>query len=417
MSTSSVTSKPSGSSSVKSAPKSGSAKSTKKVSSQKPASSSKPATAAKGPKESSSISGDARKAEKPNAMAQGITNNWKAQGLETSEGNKLGKYTKGGEGTIEKELLKKGFSLKDIYTKDKQGRTLADQVAQTNGIKNQKKIADGTELKLPQRPGAQGVSSGDVKPGEKKSIETVNGDNRAQQSIAKGPDGALKVDQSTAAGNNRVDVETKAAPGATSTGSTARVGDEVVNNNLTQSPDNKAMTETQQRTNKGDVQTTVRDVDGVANSTAQRKGDELLIQNPDGQKGSVDTSIKLGPQSLSEKAGQLGDRLGSYVAPNFFKPQQITAPEGSVGGLRQVDGVQRPDGSASYNLRQNGGQTQKVEQTERGTLQSLGKKWSDTLDGIGNSISSGLKNLFGGGGGPDAGIPAGEIFSPSGTII
>lgn len=399
-----------------SAPSTAKKPSTIKKSSSKstPAKAAKPAN--KGPQDSARVSADAKKADKPNAMAEGITKNWKSQGLETSEGNKLGKYTKGGEGTIEKELLKKGFSLKDIYTKDKQGRTLADQVAQTNGIKNQKQIADGKELKLPQRPGAQGVSSGELKPGEAKTVEAVNGANQAQQTITKGKDESLKVDQSTAAGTNRANVTTETGPGGTSTGSVARQGNEVVNNNLTQSANNKAITETQQRTNNGDVQTSVRDADGVPNSTASLQGNQLQVSNPDGQGGGVKNTVGLGPQSISESIGNLGDRVGSYVAPSIFKPQQITGPEGPVNGVSQVSGTQKPDGSARYDIRQGNGQVQSVDQTARGPLQNFGKGVSDTLDSIGSGISSGFNRLFGGSN-PNGGIPAEQIFSPSGTII
>ena len=349
-------------------------------------------------------------------MAEGIKKNWADKGLETSDGNKLGKYTKGGEGTIEKELLKKGFTLKEIYTKDKQGRTLADQVAKTNGIKNQKTIADGKELTLPQRPGAQGISASEVKPGESKTVKVENGPNSAQQTISQTPEGP-KVDQKTTAqtpqGPNTAQVTTQAPPGSTSVGSVAKDGPEVVNNNLTQTPNNQAITRSEQRTDNGDVRTTVADADKHKNSTVNVTDGGITMNNPDGATKGIDSTIKLGPQSLSERVGRWADNL----APSWTGAQQTTAPQGPVGGVSQVDGVQRPDGSANYTIRQGNGQTQTVDQTARGTFQNLGKKFSDTIDSVGSRLGSwfGSRNTTTGNNG--GGIPAEQIFSPSGTII
>ena len=72
------------------------------------------------------------------------------------------------------------------------------------------------------------------------------------------------TNQNTAAGTNNAQVETKTGPGGLSIGSVAKDGKEVVNNNVTQSANNKAITETQQRTDAGNGNTTVRDADGVA---------------------------------------------------------------------------------------------------------------------------------------------------------
>ncbi len=360
---------------------------------------SKPAN--KAPQESSRISADAKKPEKPNAMAEGITKNWKSQGLETSEGNKLGKYTKGGEGTIEKQLLQKGFSLKDIYTKDKQGRTLADQVAQANGIKNQRAIADGKELVLPQRPGAQGVSSGEVKPGEKKSIETVNGANKAEQTVANNGPKGLQVDQRTAAGNNEVKLETQVPQGGTTTGSTFRAGDQVGNRLLAQGPENKGISEIDSVTRpNGDVATNVRDADAVKNTVAQRTDGGLQLSNPDGPKGSVDTTIPLGPQTFPQRIANSLDRAGEYVAPSLVQAQRVSGAENPIGQISSVDGVQRPDGSADYNVRQANGDVQQVGQTPAGPVQSAVKSVEDTLgnayNGIKNSLKSGWEWFTGG---------------------
>lgn len=381
-------------SSVKTPSSTGGAKkssSVSRTSSGKAAPKKQQSTVSKGSQDKAKVSGDAKKADKPNAMAEGITKNWKEKGLETSDGNKLGKYTKGGEGTIEKELLKKGFTLKDIYTKDKQGRTLAEQVAQTNGVKDMKKIADGKELKLPQRPGAQGVSSGEVKPGEKKTVETVNGANKAEQTIAKDKDGGLNVNQTTKAGGNEVSVDTKTGPGGTSTGSTARDGKEVVNNNVTQSADNKAITETTQRTNNGDVQTQVRDADGVQNSTAQRTEDGLKVSNPDGGKGGVDTTIPLGPQGIGQRIANTVDRAAEYVAPSLVQSQKVTGGETPVNGVGSVQGVQRPDGSADYTVRQGNGQTSQVGQTADGPVLGAYKAVEHTV----GEAYEGVKNTVG----------------------
>ena len=351
----------------------------------------KSGSVSKGSTDKAKVSSDSKKADKPNAMAEGITKNWQEKGLETSDGNKLGKYTKGGEGTIEKELLKKGFTLKDIYTKDKQGRTLADQVAQTNGIKNQKQIADGKELKLPQRPGAQGVSSGEVKPGEKKTVETVNGANKAEQTIAKDKDGALNVNQTTSAGGNSVGVDTKAGPGATSTGSTAKEGGEVVNNNLTQSADNKAMTETTQRTDKGDVKTQVKDVDGVPDSTVRRTDDGIQVTNPAGGGDKVQSTIGMGPQGLGQRIANTVDKAAEYVAPSLVQAQKVTGGETPVSGVSSVDGVQRPDGSADYTVRQANGQTSQVGQTPDGPVLGAYKAVEHTV----GEAYEGVKNTVG----------------------
>jgi hypothetical protein len=326
------------------------------------------------PSERASITPGAARPEKPNPMAEGITRNWQQQGLETSDGNKLGKYTKGGEGTIEKELLKKGFSLKEIYTKDKQGRTLAEQVAQTNGIKDQRRIADGKELKLPQRPGSKGIGSGEVQPGESKEVKVVNGDTVAQAGISKDPKGAITADQRLQAGRADQPVQHKVEPGGTATVSAHNNGTQA----LVQSPDNKAITEGTQRRVGDQVATTVRDADANPNSVVRTDDKGIQIQNPDGQGQGVRSQIPLGPQSRSER---FGNWLDSW-APQTLGHQQTTAPKGPVEGVRQVDGTTNADGSARFNIRQANGQNQTVDQTKRGFFQDWGKSISDKIDSI-----------------------------------
>ena len=368
--------------------------------------------AAKNPQEVSNISKDARQADKPNAMAEGITKNWKEKGLETSDGNKLGKYTKTGEGTIEKELLKKGFTLKDIYTKDKQGRTLADQVAQANGIKNQKAIADGKELKLPQRPGAQGMSSADLKPGESKAIQATNGENSSKVTQTKDAQGVTHTENRGSSQGNTATIRQQTDGVATT--SVAPIENGTQSNTVQHSPNNQAIDQTTVRAQDGKVSTLYQDIDGKKNSVAERTDGGLKITNPDGQGRGNQTTIPLGPQSGLQSIAQKADELGGSVFPNFFKPQQVTGADAPIGQIGSVDGAQQRDGSSSYNVRQADGNVKQVGQTASGRVLGAVQAVEETASNAWN----GIKNFFGGGSSsPNAGIPAEQIFSPSGTII
>lgn len=346
--------------------------------------------AAKNPSEVASISKDAAKPDKPNAMAEGIKKNWTEKGLETSDGNKLGQYKKTGEGTIEKELLKKGFTMKEIYTKDKQGRTLADQVAQTNGIKDQKKIADGKELTLPQLKGAQGQSSADLKPGQEQAIQASNsnGDTTGKITQKKDSQDVTRTNLEMASQGNRANIPQQTDGNATI--SIAPVGNGLREVSTQHSPNNEAIDTTVVQGENGRIGFDYKDIDGKRNTEATSGPGGVTLTNPDGQGRGNQTTIPLGPQSGFQRIAQKGDELGGSLLPSFFRPQQVTGLDAPVGQIGSVDGAQQRDGSARYNIRQADGNVQQVGQTASGRLLGAAQSIEDTAFKAWNSV----KNFF-----------------------
>lgn len=75
------------------------------------------------------------------------------RGAATNTGE-AGTYKKGNSGssTVEGILRNQGYSLKEIYSKGKDGSTLVDQFNKANGLKDARHLRDGQKYVTPEKP-------------------------------------------------------------------------------------------------------------------------------------------------------------------------------------------------------------------------------------------------------------------------
>lgn len=190
--------------------------------------------AVKAPADKATVSGESK--TKPDAGAQKLT-----QGFGDAYGSskvKTDTWKKGPNDSIEGMLKGKGFSLKDIYSKGKDGKNMVDKVMSANNIKDAKKIKDGQELNIPDMgKNGGGTATAGLKPGEKTEAKQV-GDHKIQS-------------EKLADGTNQSSVETK-------NGSDVKVQSPGNSTNATQvKPDGSTSTQTLAKNEQGKVTTEV----------------------------------------------------------------------------------------------------------------------------------------------------------------
>ena len=56
-------------------------------------------------------------------------------------------------------LLQRGYSVKEMYQKDDQGKTMIERIADSNGLRNPNLIYPGQQLNLPGKEGAEESST------------------------------------------------------------------------------------------------------------------------------------------------------------------------------------------------------------------------------------------------------------------
>ena len=209
---STITPSPAPAPAAKPAPAAPSSKSTES----KPASS----TSTKAPADKTTVSADAKTKADPQAsnVIGALGDNFKQDTV------KADTWKKGPNDTIEGMLKGKGFSLKDIYSKGTNGKTMVDSVLSANNLKDARKMRDGQEMIVPDlgNKGAGTATSG-LKPGEKTPQKTVGDSTNATrarqdgstttQTLAKDSKGQVTTQVDTKSKGEQDEIKTTALKG------------------------------------------------------------------------------------------------------------------------------------------------------------------------------------------------------------
>lgn len=353
-------------------------------------------SAAPAAKDGVALSSETGKSEKANPYA-GVSEN--------SSSVTVDGWKKGKNDSVEGILRNQGYSLKDIYTKDKDGKTLIDRVAETNGLKNPNVIHPGQNLQVPTREKSESLSSKDLKAGEEQTSQVNNkeagvttdskmsrdgdGNNRLDVGVSnkENPNAGLST-TTTAPADGRIDSNSRVTESGTETNTVAMNGN------------GSAVTGEQIQAAQDSTSVTISDLDKNKNLGVEANEDTVNVTNPgNGKSGDVNSQVDISERSQDGFFENVGRSVNDFF---FGAPEKQEG--GSAQGASDVQVTRDAQGRATVTATVNG-ERKEIIQTAGDTDDSFMERVGSTVDGaasaVGNAASSAWDTVtgwFGGGG-------------------
>lgn len=251
---------------------------------------------------------------------------------------KLDSWKKGRNDCLEHALQAQGYSLKEIYSKGPDGKTLLQRESERNGIKDHRRIPDGKELNLTRKPGT--VAADGLQAGQKLTREAQDAQGSMAVTAQKNLDGTKSAGTET---NHVAEVSSglTVPAGGAAHGTVQNTPQGLVSNVHGENARGDAKTDIQTVANPQGVSTTITDSDKSKNLRGVIDQNGVFAQNPGKVQGdNVDAGISHGPKSKLESAGSWLDQHINPWGPTIDPPKEFD-------GASQVNHVKRPDGSIS----------------------------------------------------------------------
>lgn len=343
------------------------------------------AAPAKAAKDGVALSSESKEAGKTNPY-EGVAEN--------SSSVTVDGWKKGKNDSVEGILRNQGYSLKDIYNKDKDGKTLIDRVAETNGLKNPNVIHAGQSLQVPTREKSESLSSKDLKPGEEQSSQVQNkdagvtadstmskdekGNNQLDVGISnkENPDAGLST-TTTAPADGRIDSNSRVTEGGTETNTVAMNGN------------GSAVTGETITAGKDSTTVDIKDLDKTKNLGVQADNNNVAVTNPgSGKSGDVTTNVDISEQSTD---GTM-EKAGRWVNDTFFGSNE-KAQNGSAQGASDVQVTRNDQGQVTVTGTVNG-EKKEIIKTAGDTDDSFLERAGATLDNAGQAIGDAASSAW-----------------------
>lgn len=246
-------------------------------------------------------------------------------------------WKKGKNDCLEHILLNKGYSLKEIYTKDQSGRTLAQRIAADNGLKDPNLLRAGQQLIIPSKSNSKSVSTEGLKRDQSSSVSIKNQGIAGEKTASRNADGkdmhteihngAASFEQDTHVGRDgRID------------GTVRKSKDGVDAYELAKNGRGDAMTESVTAAGPKGSRTVITDKDRTANMKVKVTEDGLVAENP-GAGDSVKTASH-DNKGLFETLGSWGDKVARWTVG-----QKRSTNDLDVSGAKRVEEQRNSDGS------------------------------------------------------------------------
>lgn len=258
-------------------------------------------------------------------------------------------WKKGKNDSLEGILRNQGYSLKEIYSKDKNGKTLIDAVQAENKLKNPNLIHPGQDLKVPRVPNSSSQSSMDLKPGEKQSQEVSNDDKGITNTstMTKNADGTVTSTTSVNNSNNR-DANTSTTvntPNGGRVDQSDRVTQDGTQSNTTAQDNKGGVTTVQTNATSEGSNTEITNTDKKKDMQVSTDGNQVTTKN-----GEVTTST-----DISEKSKDgFFERTGKGIAEVFGYKDELTPCTTGSGNAEKVNVKDNGNGSSTVTETVNG---------------------------------------------------------------
>lgn len=263
---------------------------------------------------------------------------------------KTDKWQKGRNDCLERALRNQGYSLKDIYAKGKDGKTMLQRVAQQNGLSDPNKIADGKELTIPRKENT--VTAEGLKDGQKITREAQDAQGTMAVSAQRNPDGTKSIDTETRTASP-VSSGLTVPPGGAAHGDVKKTPQGLESSVHGENAGGDARTDIKTLATPEGTRTTITDSDKNKNLDGVIDQDGVYARNPGKKEGDdVESGVQHGPQSRLESVGSWLDQKINPWGPKVDPPAEFQ-------GADKVDHVKKPDGS--INVTASGPDGQKTE--------------------------------------------------------
>ncbi len=284
---------------------------------------------------------------------------------------KTDSWKKGKNDCLEHILVNQGYSMKEIYGKGADGKTLMQSIAAQNGLKDPNLLRPGQELKIPKK--GEAASTEGLKKGETATAKAEAGERSTTLTAERTDDG--KKTMTTAVNNGGASLEVRSEVGDKGRvdANVRREGDQVVTQEVAKNSNGSAITQTTATNGPEGTRVQIRDTDKKGpNSTATvDESGNVTFVNP-GAKGTGDVRTTVGNnQGLAERVGEWGDNVGRWITgdPRGDKATTVTDARG-------VDVNRRQDGSQTTTIVDAQGEKTVHNRGADGILQQ-GGRWVD----------------------------------------
>jgi hypothetical protein len=290
-------------------------------------------------------------------------------------------WKKGKNDSLEGILRNQGYSLKDIYTKDAQGKTMIDQVAAQNGLKNPNLIQPGQKLQVPHKEGSESLSTRDLKNGEQQSAQVANQDAglKADIGVSKDADGnstsQTKITNDQNHSLNTSSTTTVSAGGRIDSSAAPTKGG-VKTSEVAMNSDGSAVTDHTIEATPDKTVETFRDADKTANLGVKADNNSVTVTNPGGKNGDVATTVDISEKSTDGFFENLF--AGRYCCYNNDSGEKV-----DVSGASNVTVTKNQDGSVSVLGTVNGKEVE--------LKRTAGNRDDGALERFGAGIDHGIK--------------------------
>lgn len=246
-------------------------------------------------------------------------------------------WKKGRNDCLERVLQNQGYSLKEIYAKGADGKTLMQSIAAQNGLSDPNKIADASKLNIPRKAGT--VSAEGLKPGQTVTREAQDASGSMAVTASRDPEHNAKTVQTDTKTVAPVQSSTTVQEGGAVSGTVATTPQGLVSNVHGENKSGDATTDVKTVANGSGTATTISDSDSRQNLSGMVDQNGLYAVN-NGTGGGVETGLSHGSQSKLESAGSWLDQHINPWGPKTDAPKEFM-------DASKVEHVKRPDGSIS----------------------------------------------------------------------
>lgn len=265
------------------------------------------------------------------------------------------KWGKGKNSSLEGILRNQGYSLKEIYSKDANGKNMVDKVASANGLKNANLIQPGQKLDVPTKENSASISTADLKNGEMQTAKVSTGETAIKATSGKDQDGVNRTNVATQNkdADARIRSESTVGEGGRIDTSVAREGDQVNAQSTVLSKDGSSRTAVDTVAKNDSSSVTVRDIDSNKNLNANSSADSVVVTNEGSNAKNTGTTTI----DISEGSQDGIFESGARRVAGWFGFNGEEAKTGSATGATDVQVKRDSEGATTVTANVNGKRT------------------------------------------------------------
>jgi hypothetical protein len=292
------------------------------------------------------------------------------------------KWGKGKNDCLEHILKNQGFSLKDIYTKDKDGKTLVQRVAETNGLEDPNLVHAGQKLTVPTQE-VKTASTNELEKGEKTEHSVGTDKAGVKVELEKKADGTSQAKAETK--NEAPDAKLKhdvQAPdgGSINVRSTAAKTDEAKSTIVARTGEGKGAAETTSEitAKPNESKVVIKDTDGKVNTRVEADNHKVTTENTAADGKKITTNTDISEDTSDGRFERWGRKVSEFFTgkPEASKPGEAV----TVDNAKKTTVTKNEQGVATVEVETGKGEKKVIKQTAGDTDDGLLERGGEKVD-------------------------------------